>query len=1308
MCKRACFLFLFCFLCFSWALGQKSKYRMFKNINLGTGTSVISCFLQDNQGLIWIGSNKGLFSYNGYTVQPHFTFDEKSNTQIYCGVIVDQAFLFLGADNGVLIYNIKTDRYEKKPVDFPTDVRTMSLQGDTLWLGTLNGLYWFNLNNRKLKYFDQNKYENLPHQTIYTIIRTHDNRVYIGTYDGLCRYLPDNDDFQKIELPFNPRKNNQFINSLLEDSTRQCIWIGMEGNLLKYNLEDRAISRIEMFQDNSVKSLALDGNSRLLAGTDNGLYIYSETEPLQHVMHDSRNLNSLYNNIIWNIFADQDQNIWLGTDYGISLSRYNRALQYVPISDITGTGEGNQFYSIFRDSGNNYWFGGTNGIIRVNKTIRDRSNAIWYTMGGKKYPLPHGRIRHIYEDRDSNLWIASDGNINRYDYDTRQFIQYNILDSTGTYNTNWAYCLFEDDHGQLWIATCLGGIFVVNKDKLLKKATGSYVADYNYTTKNGLSGMFINQIISDHEGNVWVLLYNNGIDKINNGSRKVEKLPLGELTGTKNPTFIFCDHSGYIWAGFRGGVMRITPRDNHIDTILFDAFSTNEVLSMMEANGHIWISTTDGLWLVDMKTLKARNLYLSDRRFLSMFFDKKENCIYLGEVDGFAITTPEVVDATIVNRPIIATALYVNSQLMEPESQSIRYISQIELNYRQNNISLELSDLPYSLEEKSKLVYRLEDVDQRWNLLNSNSSRISYNNLSHGTYHLLVSKLDITGKPSESRYSLELMIHPPWYYTIWAKSVYILLLMSLAGWTINFFRVKNRLKIERIEKEKITEQSRMKMDFLTNLSHELKTPLSMIIAPISRILPGIKGQHLKTQLKLVQHNAMKLNSLIHQMLDFNRIDSENNSLLILSRIELVSFARKLFSVFKEAEKENGISFRFVSNQEKIYLDLDVIKWESILTNLLSNAVKYTSADGTITLLLNYSEEAGELELSVADTGTGIPAKDIPYIFQRFFQSSKTAGKKEGTGIGLYLVKTYTELHGGKVSITSEENTGTTITIILPLHEHKHEIIASSVKSGTGSEAETLDKNQPLILIVDDNPEIVAFIRDMLQPQYRCQIAEDGQTGLDLCFELLPDLIISDVMMPGMNGLEMCQKIRKHVPTSTIPIILLTAKDDKETELESIQLNVDTFISKPFEPDILLSRIDQLIRKNKKMEAKMRMEALATPKEIEAVSYDEKFLSNITHIIEDHLADSDLNVTALCEISGINNKQIYRKLKQLTGMTPVEYIKSVRMKKAAMLLRQQKFSVAEVMYMVGFSNHSYFSKCFKAEFNKPPWQYKEES
>lgn len=1298
--------------------GQKSDYRLFDNISLGTEASVISCFLQDTQGLIWIGSNKGLFSYDGYSLQPHFTFGERSNTRIYCGEVVDSTYLYLGADNGLLIYNYRTDTYETPEVDFPTDIRTLVLHDGILWLGTLNGLYTYSLETHRLSTVT----EGLPHQTIYSLILTSDNAIYIGTYNGCCRYTPADKRFETIDLPITRGRSNQFVNSLLEDTARGCILIGTEGCLFRYTPVDGRTQRIDAFHDNSVKSLALDGNGRLLVGTDNGLYVYQEDEPLLHVAHDSRNLQSLSNNIVWTIFADCEHNIWLGTDYGISMSRHNSVLRHIPISQITGTGEGNQFYSMLRDTHGTYWFGGTNGLIRFTSPMGVDQDVAWYKMGDRKYPLSHNRVRHLYEDRERQLWVATDGSISRYDPKNRQFVHYSIVDSTRRYNANWAYHLFEDREGQLWIATCLGGIFVVDKQNLMRSSGGPYMAEKTYSIHNGLSGMFINQIIPDREGNVWALLYNsaNSIEKINPRTGEITHIAPDELKGERTPNFILSAQDGYIWIGFPGGVMRVQPDNDSIRMLPFDEYNHYEILSMAEADGKIWISTTDGFWVADQQTLEVRRLNITDKRFTSMFFDRASEEFYLGTADGFAISSPEALLAEHSEQPLILTALYVNNQLYQPDAvqsgQSIRYSRQIELAYNQNNLAFELSDLPYSLEEKSKLVYRLEGVDREWNLLKANTNRITYNNLSYGDYRLLVSKLDAYGKPSDRVYTLEVHIIPPWYYTPWAKAFYVLLFLILVIWTINFFRVKNRLKLERMEKEKILEQSQAKMEFFTNLSHDLKTPLSMIIAPISKLLPGIKDQQEKKQLEQVHRNAMKLNSLIHQGLDFNRVDSGNNTLLILSQIELVSFAHGLFALYAEEKaKEKQLTFHFHTDREKIYIQMDAIKLESILDNLLSNAVKYTPEEGEITLRLQTSEK--EVHISVSDTGIGVPRQDQPYVFQRFFQSPKTAGKKEGTGIGLYLVKTYTELHGGNVLLSSEENKGTTITLTLPVSIMEQPVVTVSPETGSseiepavaGAEISAFDTDVPApdapsLLIVEDNPEVSEFIYQILHTKYRCRLAENGKIGMDLTMELVPDLIIADVMMPVMDGLEMVRHIKKHVPTSTIPIILLTAKSDKETELESIRLHIDAFVPKPFEPDILLSRVEQLLHSRETHEAKARIEVLSTPKDIEAVSYDEKFLASVIHLIEEHISDSELNVNALCEWTGTNNKQMYRKIKQLTGMTPVEYIKSIRMKKAAMLLRQQKFTVAEVMYMVGFSNHSYFSKCFQAEFGMTPKQY----
>ncbi len=1288
---------LICLYLFLPVSGQKRSYQSFSNISLNFEASNINCFAQDRQGLIWIGSNRGLFSYDGFSSQQHAI--EAAITQIYCIVIIDDERMCLGSDKGIFFYNYKTDRYEEQDTAFPTDVRTMVIMDDILWIGSLNGLYRYHLNNGKLESVSLKDNPGLPHETIYSIIES-DNNIYIGTYNGFCKYTPTTGKFEKIALPYDSKRSNQFVNYLLEDKSRKCIWIGTEGNLFKYTPATSEVETLNLFLNNSVKSLAIDHDSNLLVGTDNGLYIFDEaTNSIQHVVHDSRNDKSLADNIIWNIFTDHEQNTWLGTDYGISLLRYNKAFQFIPISQITGIGDGNRFHSIFRDSRNNFWLGGTNGLI-FSPSLTDHKSSIWYRMGDSRYPISHNRIRHIYEDKEQNLWIATDGSINRYDYNRKQFIHYAIVDSTHTYNSNWAYHIFEDKNGRLWIATCLGGIFVVDKQKLMQSG-GNYIAERNYTMKDGLSGMFINQIIPDKEGNVWVLLYQNGINKIDTKQNKIFKIPVDHGTNEENPNYILCDSDGFIWAGFRDGLVRIDPKNSESKLIRFNEFDNSEILSMIEEGKHIWLSTTEGVWAIDKESHHTQRLNIANKSFTAGFFDKSSGDIYLGASDELAILSPSSLKDTETEMPLVLTALYINEELYNTSGKnkiSIRYADNIELNYRQNNLVFEFSDLAYSQEDNNKFVYKLDNWDKEWNVLKQNTNRISYSNLEYGKYRLQISKLDSSGKPSDTILFFTINITPPWYFTIWAKIIYVLLALGIILWVINFFRVRNNLRIERIEKEKTLELSNLKIDFFTNVSHEFKTPLSLIIAPVSKLLLETKDSYKKKQLDLVQQNALKLNSLIRQIIDFNRSDNINSG-LILSKVEFVEFARSLFSIYEEGYKDKGLTFSFTTNKDKIYTDIDVLKIESVLNNLIANACKCTE-QGNIGLNLDYNEDEKNLIIQVADTGMGIPENEIPYVFERFYKSSKTAKDKEGTGIGLYLVKTYTEQHKGKVKIRSEENKGTTITISLP--------VAENTNSDDTVTPVMQNENLPKILIVEDNPEIADFIYHILADRYQCEICHNGKQGLDLCIRTNPDLVISDIMMPVMDGLEMTRKIRSNVPTSTIPVILLTAKDDKETELKSIDLNVDIFIPKPFDPGILLSRVEQLLTNKQQIENKVRLETLSAPKPIEATSPDEKFLSQITNIIEDKIADADLNVNSLSTTSGIGSKQIYRKIKQLTGMSPVEYIRSVRMKKAAMLLTQSKFTVSEIMYMVGFSNPSYFSKCFQNEFAKTPRQFAEDS
>ncbi|MCD8207640.1 MAG: ATP-binding protein [Bacteroidales bacterium] len=1278
------------------ARGQDADYLYYENISLGAGASAVNCFLQDGQGMVWIGSDKGLLSYDGYSVRQHFTLGDWSNSHINCGVVADSTRFYLGTDTGLLIYNYKTDSYEKLGEDSPSGIRSMVLDGGTLWLGTLNGLFSYDTDSHT--YTPDAK--PLPHQAVYSLIRATDGCLYIGTYNGYCRYVPDTGQIEPIPLPMSENKSNLFVNSQLEDIERQCIWIGTEGCLLKYSPSTSQVVQIDALRGNSVKALALDSQERLLAGTDNGLYIYSESAEVRHIIHDSRDPHSLSDNVVWGIFTGQGQNAWLGTNYGVSLAQCGSELKHISLSQVTGIGESNRFYSILRDGDSNFWLGGTNGLLRFARGGADRDGGkwnfgAWYQMGDKTHPLSHNCVHELYEDSDGELWLASDGGVGRYDRRTGQFSFYNIVDSSGKYNANWAYSLIEDTKGRLWIATCQGGIFVVDRKALMRTpAGGTYVADKSYTTQNGLSGMFAHAFATDSEGNIWALLFDspNSIEKINPSTDEITHIAPGRLQGETVPNSILRSEDGEMWIGYNGGIMIADVTGEKTQILTFDTFDNCEVLAMAQTEGRVWISTSNGLWESDIQTPELHRISVTDGRFTALYFDPDEKLLYMSVSDGFMVSEPEALLKGHKERPIVFTSFLVNNR-PHPLPQSIRYTNQITLTHDQNNLTFEASDLSYSVEGKSRLLYRLEKYDKEWNHLAQGTNRITYRNLKYGRYRLNVSQLDMFSRPSENIYSLSIRIRPPFYYTPVAKCLYILMALAIILLFVRFFRVRNRLRMEQLEKERLLEQTRAKMEFFANLSHDLKTPLSMIIAPVSKMLPSMRDGADKKQLEMVHRNAMKLNSLIHQGLDFQQIDGGGNALLILSQIELVSFARNILSLYEEGKmKEKGLNAVFSSDKEEVYVYMDAVKLESILDNLLSNAVKYTPDGGTVTLAL--SVNGRDVTISVADTGIGIPAQDQPYIFQRFFQSSRTAGKKEGTGIGLYLVKTYTELHGGDVTLDSKENEGTTITVHLP-----GICVEQTISNGKSD-----GQDSPFVLIVEDDADVADFISQLLHNKHRTRVVRNGKEGLEAATELLPDLIVSDVRMPVMNGLEMVRQLKKNLPTSTIPIILLTAQGDKDTELESLQLNIDAFIAKPFEPSILLSRVEQLLHNRQVYEAKARMDALTEPKKPDEVSSDEKFLANVIRLVEEHISDSDLNVNALCGWTATTNKQMYRKIKQLTGMTPVSYIKSIRMKKAAMLLKQQKFTVAEVMYLVGFSNHSYFSKCFYDEFGVTPKQY----
>lgn len=1284
-------LITFIFFCFYILKGQTTSYMQFDRIHTNTDASVFGCIMQDSSGMIWTGTNNGLFSYDGYSFHRHnSSIAEKENydVRIYCGIIHSDS-IFLGTDNGLISYNKKKGVYLNHNTQGIKDIRCMTLSETELWLGTLNGLYRYNIKSKEIYEFPLDK---LPHPAIYSCIISTDGNLYIGTYNGMCRIDTDNN-VSPIYIPAEREWKNVFVNVILEDKEKNCIWIGTEGNLYCYDINKKQTKLVPYFSNNSIKSLNYDSEKNLLIGTDYGLYIYSTDNNTQrHYIHNSINDKSISNNIIWSIMTDKEHNIWLGTDNGISFSGNNQQYTFIPVWELSKTNDGNMFYSILTDSKGRCWFGGSDGLI-LSDGLYNENKSRWFKVDEKDSELSHNRIRCIYEDKSCNIWIATDGSIERYDEKNKNFVHYTIMDSTYTHNSNWAYFISEDNDSNIWVSSCLGGIFVINKEKLIRNNSGICIADYNFTTANGLESMFVKQAVVDKNGDVWVLMYNiPNIQKINYNNKKIESFSVcSEIN--EFPEYMICDSDGKIWVGSNWGISKIDPESGKTIRIKGEWENSN-ILYLTEVVNNIWISSSNGLFCIDKETLDIKRIYIKDKIYSSLYYDNRAQKIYMGSYDGIGCCEPCIIDTPQTQNKIYLTAFHVNNNCI---SKGIIDNTDFTLSNKENNLTFEFSDLVYNKYQRSGFIYTMSGIDSEWHYTNNNSNIIVYNNMPYGEFKLYIKSL---GSNSKSYQIASIKILPPWYLSPLSIIIYVLLSIGLICWIINFFRVKNRLHIEKLEKKKILEQTQQKIKFMSNLSHDLKSPVGMIVTPISKLLLDNKNTEQKEMLEIVYKNAVDLNSKIQKLIEMNRIE-DHEHILITSRIELISFIHELYEKHKNSETEIRHNWSFISSTEKLFVEMDIIKLESIICNLLTNAMKYTPDGGNIFIDIKYKKDDNNVIIEVGDNGIIIPENEQTYIFQRFFQSSATKNHYEGTGIGLYLVKTYTELHKGNVSVSSSEGKDTVFTLTFPIDKELNAIEVNDSENVNYIENTEL----PLMLIVDDNKDVYYMIRHILSKDYRFKYASNGKEALDIINKTKPDIIITDLMMPIMDGMEMCKVLKKNIPTSTIPIIMLSAKDDTETIKNSLKIQVDSFIQKPFNAEILIGKVNLLMHKKESFETQVRIENISTPQPTEKKdSADERFLIDITRIIEDHIADSDLNVNALSELSGTGNKQIYRKIKQLTGYTPVEYIKSIRMKKAAMLLQQKKFSIAEVMYMVGYSNPSYFSKCFQSVFGQTPKQY----
>lgn len=1258
-----------------------------KNVSVDGKKLAVFSIYRDSRGIMWLGTNNGLYFYDGVTTHPVGNRD-MSGTQIYA-LVESNDKLYAGSNNGLLVYDYNTGDLVSESKIHPREIRTFLLDGDDLWIGGLNGICKFGLRTNAIQDFS----EGLPHRSVYSILKDSRGIIYVGTFNGLARW----DNRESTFNPLRVRVGNEeptalFANCMLEASDKEFIYVGSEGTLYRYQPSADRWDKIRYVENNNIKSLANGDSGHILIGTDNGVFDLNK-DSIKHYRHNSRHEQSLADNEIWCIYADCDHNVWAGHERGFSIASNSTLIRNIKLSNLTNSGEGNDIYSIYRDSRDDLWFAGSNGVIRLSKDATPH----WYRHTGEINSLSHNRIRAIHEDTEGRIWFATDGGVNRINPKDGTFDVFHITDTKGRHNSNWVYALVEDGD-YFWVGSFLSGIQRVSKDKLSGRG-GTVVAEMAFdsdTTSDKrvrLRNDFVNNVIKDSSGNLWILLFRDSVlTRMTPDLRSTYDFDVHKLTGAY-PNSICMDSAGRMWCAFKGGVMMIRPDGRH-EIIRFPHTNSDEsIMAMGKVGGGIWVSTQSNVWSINPDALSAKPLPVPQKTYTAIYEDTLTNKVFLGGTD-------EILEVDLTG--IGSNPDYKNINMLLNNSGGKLDLSDIRSGAKGlkipygGSVTLVVSTLNYSPESVQRYMYKLTDSDDdtdsdtEWVIMPEESNTITFSDLKMGHYNLRIKTLGSAAMPL----SIPLTVESPVFLSWWAILLYILVASAAIYWLVWYTRRKNLRAFREQERQTALENVERKLSFLSTISHDLKTPLSMIIGPVSMMKERAKDPESKRNLESIYDNAVRLNNMIHRTLELQHLEDTDENLLIMSVFDVVDFCKGVFEIFKENNTQK--KFVFHSSYRQIFIEADAVKFESVITNLLSNACKYSDEGATISC--GISGHDGNVEIVVSDDGIGIADIDQPLVFERMFRAPSSSQLREGTGLGLYLIKKYLELMHGTINLYSKEGQGTSFVVTLP--------VSDKVMPDSRPTVVPEDNKHPKILIVEDNIQISAFLSDILKDKYTCISAENGRSGLSIAASFVPELIIVDEMMPIMTGLEMVKRLKQNPRLSSIPIIMLTAKSDNNTENESIKLGIDVFMSKPFEPTALLGRISHLLKARSELKEKVRIQTMAEAeaKPIEAESVNEKSLSRIIKIIEENISDPNLNVSLLCEKSGIPNKQLYRLIKKYMGVSPLDYIRRVRLQKAAMLLSQHRFTVSEISYMVGFKTPSYFTKCFQAQFGVKPSQY----
>ena len=1338
--------------CINIAL-QAQERAIFRHFGKKDGLSQSSVFAitQDGDGYIWIGTRDGLNRYDGY----QFTVYRNTPSQkgdlagndvrvLYFDTL--ESNLWVGTYQGLSRYDSSLDTFHNYSIqDGLSSNAIRSILRDKegrLWIGADGGL--------NLYQASQDRFINIPlglrkelDPGVNVLFETPKGDLLLGLKSGLYQLLESKDGEFKLQRLITTDDPTfalpaYDVRSIISDDQGE-LWVGTQGGgVFRYHMINKHLSIYQHQSDdpkslsnNNVRTISKSPDGDIWIGTWVGLNKYLPQEDgFQHFLTDDLNPGSLNNSSIRSIFFDQRGGLWLGTYHGglnyhdPALSRFENYEHFPNKNSLSH----NVISSFIEDEKGNFWIGTEGGGL--NYFDRKTGNFIAYrSLPVQPNSISGNNVKALLKDGDY-LWIGTfRQGMNRFHLSTKAFEHFKYDPQKNSLSNDNVYSFLKEDD-KLWILTYGGGLNVLN---LKTKEFKAYQNDpQDNTSINSDDGRVL---LKDSQHRLWVgtekglsIVLRDDIDQLDLSFRTV--LPDVKVYA------LLEDKSGIIWIGtFTNGLFAYDPYEKTFKQYTEkNGLPGYTIFGILQDNeGALWLSTNNGLSKLDIASEAFTNYnYSNGLQNLEFNFNAhyKANSgeLLFGGTHGFTIFQPKGILPNSYIPPLVFTDLKVYNKKVDVASEDavlskvLNQVEEITFKYNEAIFSIGIAALEYYNPSNVQYEYKLEGLDKDWNYT-VGQTEASYTIQRHGTYTFKARAANSDGIWNEGFRTLKITVLPPPWLSNWAYIIYALLAAGTLYGIWFFIRLRNRLHLERLAKAQQKELNEMKLRFFTDITHEFRTPLTLILGPLDELIQKYSSNGVHKQLNSVKRNAQRLLNLVNQILAFRKLESDHEPMQA-SEGDIVAFVQHIFQFFEETARLRNIDYHFNTEAASISLWFDYEKLERVFFNLLSNAFKFTPNSGSISVSIQRREDV--VLISCSDNGNGIKKELHEQIFQRYYEKvSIPTSTAKGSGIGLALSKQMVELHHGKLWVESEVGQGATFLVQLPvgkLHLSPQEISPHKVnvvqilsqKIDTNLKApdfswlddaiNTAPEDAPLILAVEDNEEILQYIHSIFQGSYKVETATNGKEGLQKARKCNPALIISDIMMPEMNGITMCQKLKTDIKTSHIPVILLTARSAQLFKNEGLEIGADDYVTKPFNPEELRLRVRNSIQSRKSMQEKFVKVMNLEPKAITVTSADEEFLNRALEIAEKHMDNSSFTAEQFAYELAVSRPLLFTKIKALTNQTPNNFMKTLRMKRAAQLLQQHKLNVSEVAYKVGFRDTRYFSKCFQKQFEQTPSEY----